>query len=93
METAKDSGYRPLFNHLLYNDGVLHNYLEMKAVASEDSQAKKHESMLAKYEALKKANALTAKELKQRRKDGEMLEEEIKKRLSKKGPPGRVKNR
>jgi len=69
LETAKDSGFRPLFNCLLDAETKLRELNEEKAEAAELSKSKKHETLKGKMEALDRSNALMKKTLREARED------------------------
>ena len=82
LETAKDGGYRPLFNLLLDAEMNLRTEREEKETLEEMSKLRGHEALMVKYNTLKKSNVTLNKDLKQRREDDKLMEEEITKRLS-----------
>ena len=76
LETAKDSGYRPLFNALLDAETKLREENEYKEEVSEMNKTKKHELLLEKIEALNKTNAMTKKTLKERRSEEDLMRQD-----------------
>ena len=73
LETAKDSGYRPLFNLLLDAETTLREEREEREIMEEMSTSKKHEKLVEKLAATKKQNVTLNKTLKQRRIEAEEL--------------------
>ena len=73
LETAKDSGFRPLFNALMEEEGRMREEQEERDEMEEYSRTKKHEALQSKLSTLTKTNALNKKELKERRTEEVLL--------------------
>ena len=82
LETAKDSGFRPLFNLLLDMEMNMRQEREDGAFQEELKESKKHEVLLEKMELLQKTNAAMNKELKTRRQDQKDLESDHELRMA-----------
>ena len=71
-----------MFNLLLDAEMNIRAEREEKETLEEMNRTRGHEALMVKYDALKKSNVTLGKDLKQRRADDKLMEEEITKRLS-----------
>lgn len=83
LETAKDSGFRPLFNALLMAETVLREEREDQLEEQEMLEEAKHERVLERLDGMERSNREMKKTLVMRRTEQKALEEDHELRLKK----------
>jgi ankyrin repeat protein len=83
LETAKDSGHRPLFNALLDAETRHRQENEEREAEAELARERKHELLLTKLEGLNKTNAVMKRELKERREEEDLMKQDHVLRMAK----------
>ena len=83
LETAKDSGFRPLFNHLLITETNLREEREEELEFQEEIEENKHCKVLEKIDLLQKKNKDLKKTLTERRAEHKEMEADHELRMTK----------
>ncbi len=83
LETAKDSGFRPLFNLLLDEETRIREEGEERKGREEYMKEEKHDKLMEKFDTLKKTNAGLMKDLKTMRIEDKLMEEDHNLRMQK----------